>query len=210
MTIVDVLARRGRWPTDDDAESREILSWLVVASLLEGHAELGVAETHPGTAGEFDCLSVYDRTRLDRGPLVDIDRNGTVHISPLDGGASVWDDFWSDCATDGPVAVAGRLRMRSHLGAPHLHGGLEAFAVSQMARRLLKLHVSAIDGHWECRNGIADSSAGPQRRIDLFRQYPAALDRLLSAPAHPLGDSAYHFWFLLRDGVPVSCIDTFH
>lgn len=211
MTIADVLTRRARWPSDaDDPESREILSWLVVAAILEGHAELSVAETHPGNPGEYDCLSVYDHTRLDRGPIVDLDRTGAVHIAPLDGGASTWDDFWADCATDGPMAAAGRLRMRAHLGAPHLHDGLEAFAISQVARRMLKLHISGIDGHWECRNGIADSSNGPERRIDLFRQFPAALDRLLAAPEHPLGDRAYHFWFLLRNGVPVSCTDTFH
>ena len=74
MTIADALTQRGRWPDVADESGREILSWLVVASLLETHADLGVVETHPGHPGEYDCLSVYDRTRMDRGPILDLDR----------------------------------------------------------------------------------------------------------------------------------------
>ena len=209
MTIADVLTHRGRWPSSADAPGREVLSWLVVAALLEGHAELGVVETHPGAPGEYDCLSVYDRTRLDRGPLIDIDRNGIAHLAPLGGGAEEWPEFWAECSDDGPVAMAGRIRLRARLGAPHRHDGAEAFTVSQIARRLLKLHVAGIDGRWECRSGVNDSSSGSERRMDLFLQLPAAAERLAAAPPHPLGDSANGFWFLLRDGVPVSCLDTF-
>lgn len=209
MTIADALTQRGKWPDVADESGREILSWLVVASLLETHADLGVVETHPGHPGEYDCLSVYDRTRMDRGPILDLDRLGVAHIAPLAGGADTWDDFWTDCAQEGPVAVTGRLRMRAGLGAPQAHSGAEAFAVSQIARRLLKLHLSNIEGTWECRNGVADASGGPERRLDLFAQLPAAAERLESAPPHPLGDPAYSFWFLLRDGVAVSCLDTF-
>lgn len=209
-TIADVLTHRGRWPSASDAPGREALSWLVVATLLEGHAELGVVETHPGSPGEYDCLSVYDRTRLDRGPVLDLDRSGAGHIAPLDGGADTWDDIWSACAEDGPVSVAGRLRMRARLGPPRAHDGTEAATASQIARRLLKLHVASIDGRWECRNGVADSSAGSERRMDLFMQLPAAAERLAAAPEHPLGDPAHGFWFLLRDGAPVSCLDVFH
>lgn len=210
MTIAEVVTRRGRWPGADASEGREVLSWLVVATLLEGHADLGVVETHPGTPGERDCLSVYDRTRPERGPLVDIDRRGVAHITASDGDAVVWDDFWGECSSDGPIAVAGRLRLRCRLPPPRPHGGVEAFAVSQIARRLLKLHVAGIGGAWECRNGVADSSVGQERRYWMFSQMPGAIDRLAAAPAHPLGDPAHHFWFLLRDDVPVSCIDTFH
>ncbi|MBS1837487.1 MAG: hypothetical protein JST64_07290 [Actinobacteria bacterium] len=210
MTIAEVVNRRGRWPTGDAADGREVLSWLVVASLLEGDVDLGVAETHPGPPGERDCLSVYDRTCPERGPILDLDRLGAAHIAPLDGSGAIWDSFWVECAEDGPVAVAGRLRLRCRLRTPRQHNGIESFAVSQIARRLLKLYVARIDGSWECRNGVADSSAGQERRISLFRQMPAAMDRLTSAPSHQLGDPAHHFWFLLRDGVPVSCIDTFH
>jgi hypothetical protein len=209
MTIADVLTHRGRWPTGTDAAEREVLSWLVVAALLEGHAELGVVETHPGMPGEFDCLTVYDRTRLDRDPLIDIDRNGHAHLAPLDGGAEEWLDFWDECAEDGPVALAGRLRLRTRLGPPRPHDGAEAFTVGQIARRLFKLHISGIDGVWECRNGVADSSFGSERRMDLFDQVPAATERLAEAPPHPLGDAAHGFWFLLRDGVPVSCLDIY-
>ncbi|MCC6185503.1 MAG: hypothetical protein IT194_12685, partial [Microthrixaceae bacterium] len=51
MTIADALTSRGRWPVVADPAGREVLSWLVVASLLEAHAELGVVETHPGYDG---------------------------------------------------------------------------------------------------------------------------------------------------------------
>ncbi len=210
MTIADALLQRGRWPTVADAGGREVLSWLVAASLLEGHHELGVVETHPGHPGEYDCLSIYDRTRMDRGPILDLDRRGAVHIAPLAGGADSWSDFWTDCAQEGPVAAAADLRARAGLDQPALHGGAEAFAVAQIARRLLKLHVAGIGGAWECRNGVADSSDGPQRRTELFLMVPAAAERLDTAPPHVLGDPAYGFWFLLRDGVPVSCLDTFH
>lgn len=210
MTIADALTSRGRWPIVADPAGREVLSWLVVASLLEAHAELGVVETHPGYEGEYDCLSVYDRTRLDRGPLLDLDRNGVAHIAPLAGGADTWPDVWDRCAEDGPVVVAGGLRARVGLGAPCAHGGRESHTASQIARRLLKLHLSEIPGTWSCRNGIADSSRGPERRLGLFAEVPAGMERLAAAPTHPLGDPAYAFWFLLRDGVPISCLDTFH
>lgn len=209
MTIADALTHRGRWPSASDAPGREVLSWLVVAALLEGHAELGVVETHPGQPGTFDCLSVYDRNRLDRGPLLDINRVGHVYLAPLDGGASEWRDFWDVCDDDGPVTLAGRLRTRVHLGPPAEHDGAEAFTVGQIARRLLKLHVAGIGGRWECRNGVEDSSLGSRRRIELFEQLPAAIERLGDAPPHPLGDPANGFWFLMRDGVPVSCLDIF-
>ena len=210
MTIADALTHRGRWPSVADAAGREVLSWLVVASLLESHAELGLVETHPGRPGEYDCLSVYDRSRTDRGPLVDLDRRGAAHVAPIAGGADTWSDFWSDCAADGPVSVAATLGRRIGLSDPVPHPGAEAFTVSQIARRLLKLHLSEIEGTWECRNGVADSSDGPERRAELFAVVPAAVERLAAAPSHTLGDPAYGFWFLLRDGVPVSCLDTFH
>lgn len=210
MTIAEALAHRGHWPACPDASGREVLSWLVVASLLETHAELGVVETHPGHADEYDCLSVYDRNHVERGPIFDLDRNGSAHIAPVDGGAETWDDFWDRCVEDGPVAVVGRLRMRARLGPPQPHGGTEAFTVSQIARRLLKLSVTGIDGLWECRNGMEDRSSGPVRRMDLFGQLPAAAERLEAAPPHLMGDPAYSFWFLLRDGVAISCLDTFH
>lgn len=210
MTIADALVTRGRWPTEVDDMGRETLSWLVVAALLEGHPELGVVETHPGTADEYDCLSVYDRNRIERGPVLDLDRNGAAHLAPFHGGAETWHDFWTECSGEGPMSMAGRLRMRLGLGPQHQHDGTEAYTISQIARRLLKLHVSGIGGHWERRNGMADSSNGAERRMELFWQLPAAAERLFAAPQHVLGDPAYGFWFLIRDGVAVSCLDTFH
>lgn len=209
VTIADALTHRGQWPDSSEAPGREVLSWLVIAALLEGHAELGVVETHPGQPGTFDCLSVFDRTRLDRGPILDINRNGYAHIAPLDGGAAEWRDFWDVCGEEGPVTIAGHLRARARLGQPANHDGPEAFIVGQIARRLLKLHVAGIGGRWECRNGVEDSSLGDRRRIELFQQLPAAIERLAAAPPHPLGDQAFGFWFLLRDSVPVSCLDIY-
>ncbi len=208
-SIAEALSTRGLWLSSGEVPGRETLSWLVVAAMLEDGKDLGVVETHPGPPGEYDCLSVYDRTRLDRGPILDLDRNGTAHIAPLDGGADHWDGVWDFCATEGPVAVANQIWMRAGLGEPMSHRGLEAATAAQIARRLLKLHTAEIAGVWECRNGVADSSTGSERRMELFQQLPAGVERLAAAPAHPLGDPAYGFWFLMRDGVPVSCIDIF-
>ena len=105
MTIADALTSRGRWPVVADPAGREVLSWLVVASLLEAHAELGVVETHPGYDGEYDCLSVYDRTRLDRGPLLDLDRNGVESPGTDRSGQGIGDDGGLERALGGRGGV---------------------------------------------------------------------------------------------------------
>lgn len=207
MTPTELLAHQ--IPTGDllARAERELASWVIVADLLADHPDLGVVETHPGHPGEYDCLSVYSRERLDRPPLLDLNRNGAAHLAPLSGGADTWVEVWDACAEYGPVEVARQLGERLGLGEPVVHSGTEAETVGQLARRLVKLREARIDGFWECRNGIEDSSAGPRRRLEWFEQVPAGIERLESAPEGVFGDAAYGFWFLLRDGVPVSCLD---
>lgn len=209
MPSSDLLSHRTFTPGSFARTDRELASWVIVATILGGHRTLGVVETHPGHPGEYDCLSVYDRARTDRPPLLDLDRLGSAYLAPVGGGASQWAEVWEACEQDGPVAVAQEICDRVGLPEPSPHDGIEASTINQLARRMLKLHEANIAGAWECRNGVADSSEGARRRIELFEQVPAGLERLASAPESVLGDPAHGFWFLLRDGVPVSCLDVF-
>ncbi len=67
----------------------------------------------------------------------------------------------------------------------------------------------AYDVHaWECRNGYRDSSeyCGV---ADFFSQFPQAQERLKIALADDiLRQPAYRFWFLLKAGSPIMCLET--
>lgn len=59
----------------------------------------------------------------------------------------------------------------------------------------------------ECRNGQMDSSGSEDQvhRERWFEGFPTALDlrHHLDRAASPFGNPNYHFWFVLRRGVPV-------
>ncbi|MGZ0172752.1 MAG: TY-Chap2 family putative peptide chaperone [Planctomycetales bacterium] len=64
---------------------------------------------------------------------------------------------------------------------------------------------------WECRSGFLDSSGfeGCIIRTKLFDAFPGAEERLqVRTEDDFLENSAYRFWFILRNSEPVLCLET--
>lgn len=64
--------------------------------------------------------------------------------------------------------------------------------------------------YWECKSGYQDSSVdGYGQRTALYKNYPEALKRSsIKKKTDFLGITDYNFWFILKDGKPICCLET--
>ncbi|MCA9178439.1 MAG: hypothetical protein KDB14_28460, partial [Planctomycetales bacterium] len=76
-------------------------------------------------------------------------------------------------------------------------------------REFLTHTVGRLD-HWECRNGYCDTSGyGGGKREEWFARFPVDhTERPLGLPTEGELDSAYGYWFLLKNEEPAICLTT--
>ena len=185
-----------------------VLSWRLVAELWRRFPDrFRLIETHPG-GGQYDCLSL-----VTRGPepvtVLDVNRVGSLHVTGAGGAAGgSWRD-WPDriLGSSGPEFLDEVTRALG-LTVPRR---LPASTPSTVAYRFVAEFLTHSVGRreaWECRNGYCDTSGwGGGPREDWFSRLPhvPVAERPPRAAAF-LGEPAYHYWFLLREGVPELCL----
>lgn len=175
----------------------EALSWRLATELLRRHAgELRLVEAHGG-GGQYDELRVYPRNG--HGPfVVSLNRPGSAHFSR--GGP--WTGIWADAlAAEDPKLIVDELERRAGLvSGAHLPAATPDVLTFRVISVLLS--TAAFErGRWEVRSGYADTSDGSSVRSDLFEPFPSCRGRLSERdPGDLLGEPAYRFWFLVRNG----------
>ncbi len=184
-------------------QQRELLSWQLVAALLERLPDAEVFETHPG-GGQYDCLTVrlVRDPKVPEGPvrLVDVNREGSVHASPDGYGSASPVVTFVDLEHGLSLAEAAELTVTRLLGTTVTPAAADGPAEARRVRALTALLASGVGrrgGHWECRSGFLDTSGGVGCRIreEWFTVFPdRAVELGVSEPT-----AAAQTWFILQD-----------
>jgi|GEM_PF-950213 len=187
----------------------ENASWEAAARLTRRHPQLLLFESHQG-GGTADALTFVDRDRPDWSRCISLNREGSAHISPFTTTGSNtkrWPTLWAAWIADPDRALL-ELESRAVLRTPTS----PAPTIAAACYRLMANTITAAgeQSRWEWRNGMEDTSGyGGGVREHHFRSFEDAKARLGEREPDDLYDNpAYRFWFLLKDGDPLACIET--
>jgi hypothetical protein len=188
----------------------EFLSWKVVSGLLRRHPrKFRVIETHPG-GGQYDCLALIDSHDQ---IAAEFNRRGRLHIHKRRGRSlgtprpiEIWDELISaDKFTDVLDHVSDALGLRNPARLPP---STPSVIIYRFVAALLSTTVLR-RSQWECRNGFLDTSGYDDGVVSHFEAFPNTQEHLSRKRNDDvLGQPAYRFWFILRDGQAQLCLET--
>jgi hypothetical protein len=187
----------------------EIASWRIVSELFRRYpSTFRLIETHPG-GGLYDCLSLYDAGMRH---IADFNRQGRFHVfNRFDQGKAlsepleIWDHMIN---AEDPRTVLDQISTMMGLPVPGKlpHSQPDTIAFRWIASFLT--HAAFGREKWECRNGVLDTSGFGGGIRPFFEMFPDANKRLdVSMPTDLLSTSAYRFWFIIRNEVPLLCVE---
>jgi hypothetical protein len=170
-------------------------------------------EAHP-SGGLSDCLVLMTKTE---NPTFAIDVNrggGSVHIHKhafgVDGDMIIHSDWMSKMLGETPKNYIDEIANETRLAQPDkLPSSTPTTITYRYISDFLTHSVSRVET-WYCLNGFNDSSGHVGGvRDQLFKQFPALHDRDVLRQCPPRhGHYEYNYWFLVRNGDPVLCLDT--
>ncbi len=182
----------------------EIASWRIVSELFRRYpGRFTLIETHPG-GGQYDCLTLFQQERK----IADFNRAGRFHVfdgpgkeRPLE----LWDMMAQDSDTQGPLDL-----VCSSLGL-EVPAKLPPSTPEVLVYRFIAAFLSQASfqkDRWECRNGMLDTSGYGGGPVDeYFTPFPAVREHLKKTlPDDFLNEPAYRYWFILKNGNPVICL----
>jgi hypothetical protein len=179
-------------------------SWWIASELVRRHPHLRIVETHPG-GGQYDCLTLIDRSEGAVRAVVDLNRVGRMHVPGTDGAEPL--DWAAALAANGGHDVVRALEAACGLPTPRTAppSGPAVLCYRIIARVLTSL----VDQRhaWDVRNGEIDSSGGSGRRPELD-EFPSVVESMRHVrPDDLFGEPAYRFWLLMRDADAVAVLD---
>jgi len=193
----------------------ETASWRIVSELTRRYPErFRLIETHPAD-GTYDCLSLHTKDTINIFHIADFNRPGSFHVFHKFGqdhdpehveSFEIWQRMvHTDDMKEVLDDVARKLGLEPRKVPPS--------SPEVLVYRFIAAFLShAVFGRekWECRNGFYDSSgySGCSVRSE-FEQFPGAQERLqVKLDNDFLGQPAYRFWFLIKNGKPLVCFET--
>lgn len=182
------------------------ISWRIVTELWRRFPdEFLLLETHPG-GGQYDCLSFYLRQNCHQSVL-QINRGGSLHVR-LGNDVESYPD-WCERMLIDPVTYLDEITRSIGYEVP---SPLPSSTPATLAFRYISeilTHTIGRREHWECRNGFLDSSGWEGgKREDWFALFPTTESETAAQLPERSLDPAYAYWFLLKNGDPVLCLDT--
>ena len=193
----------------------EAASWRIVSELIRRHPDrFKLIETHPG-GGTYDCLSLHSKSTAKLFHIADFNRPGSFHVFHRFGhdndpehieSFEIWQRMMrTDNMKDVLDDVCSRIGLKPRKVPPS--------TPEVLVYRFIAAFLShAVFGReeWECRNGFFDSSGYSDCSVrSEFEQFPGAQERLqVRLDDDLLGEAAYRFWFLLKNGKPKVCFET--
>ncbi|MCK5862705.1 MAG: hypothetical protein KAH38_09485 [Candidatus Hydrogenedentes bacterium] len=200
-----------------DEQLNDNLSWRVMCEVMRyAPGRFILLETHPG-GGMYDCLSLYDKEGTH---FVDFNRAGRIHfwtilrgdtllpnnniIDPIDYKREIQKGVSSKEIVD---------KICEAIDVPYQKKHPQSDTTVIMMRYIAAFMSHAAFGiyRWTCQNGYYDSSGllGSQIQHEFFLKFPLASQSLSSYDRSRTSfDTAYHFWFLCRNGKPRLCLNT--
>ena len=188
-------------------------SWRFVAEFWRRYpSKFDLIETHP-CSGMYDCLTLRTKDRQPQTAL-SLNRAGSLHVWPealeqADKQSNAYQDWLPSMLGPEPSRFLDNVANDLRLSIPKK---LPASTPETIVYRFIAEFLAHAIGRretWDCRNGMHDTSGWcGGKQLEWFRKF-AELDvgeKLKHAPA--LGsECAYSFWFLLKDGEPLICVD---
>ena len=191
----------------------EILSWRFVTEILRRFpSKFSIIEAHP-CSGQYDCLVLSPKDRVEFA--IDVNRGGGsvhVHQSALGIGDDtlLYSDWLENMLGDNPVSFLDKISRDARLEIPHkLPLSTPEVITYRFISEFLTHSIGRLE-KWECRNGYFDSSMYSAVNQGWFSSFPKLRDYTEVRDLEWSSDEsyAYNFWFLLKNGTPMLCLDT--
>jgi hypothetical protein len=155
---------------------------------------------HPG-GGSYDVLALWSPGAK---PIIQLNRNGTLHAGPADKTVATWADA---VAANGPHDLVKRLEQASghemrRQAPPSTPRTLSYRFISGVLTGLVNSRYE-----WDARNEFLDSSGDEAELRGYLRAFPAAVETRKSVPR--LGifhEPESHFWALLANEHPIALV----
>lgn len=185
----------------------EALSWRLITELWRRFPDrFALLETHPG-GGQYDCLSLAE---YNQGlcSILDINRAGSVHVH-FGRNPQSWSNWTDRMLADSSSFLDD---IETAIGLIHSMP-LPSSTPTTIAIRFVCEFLTHTLGrleHWECRNGFCDTSGyGGGKREAFFSCFPGiATEPRPKTFADGNLKQAYLYWFILKSGEPLLCLDT--
>lgn len=189
----------------DEPARRFVLaqSWWIASEIVRRRPHLRIIETQPG-GGQYDCLTVYSFAGGQATPLMNLNRNGSMHVhSANDFESLTWDAATS--AKGGHDIVRKLEQASGYTISKKAPASGPAVLTYRVIARVLTSLVD--DRHsWDARNGQIDSAGSERSEL---RSFPTVVEGLRDKrPTDLFGIPAYRYWILLRDAEPLAVLDT--
>lgn len=193
-----------------------VQSWFIASELIRRHPKLKLIQTYPHW-GVHDCLSICDVASQSPTILIELARTKFIWVrSAADQDAShiEWIEtlrVQSSANADDPHSVLKRIEALAGLHAPsRTPVSTPAVLTHRVSARTLSLLMND-RSRWDVQNEFYDaddSTMGSARRhwTDSFPTAARSIEDVRSDDL--LGNPAYRYWALLRDGAPVAILDT--
>lgn len=186
------------------ASVREALSWRLATEIFRrAPKRFSIIEMHPG-GGQYDCLTLWGLA--ESSGLVQINRAGSllIHCDPFEEGQP-WDQL---ILAGKSMQLVDKICAAIDLRVPD---PLPKTTADTLTFRFISEFLSHTTGRlerWECRNGFCDTSGyGGGKREELFSAFPH-IQPLPNSVAREAFSDDYYYWFLLKGGEPMACLDT--
>ncbi|MDA7859224.1 hypothetical protein N9Z47_01005 [bacterium] len=191
------------------SKNKEIMSWRLAVELWRRFpTQFKLIETHPG-GGMYDCLTFW--YLQGQGSRLQINREGSIHLSPgSNNRAKSWPDWVEQMFADRNLQLLDEIGNALELKTPQrLPRSTPTTIVFRFIAEFLTHSFGRLE-KWECRNGFHDTSGySGGIREDWFERFPTIeLDKKALDTTGSSFNQAYDYWFLLRDGVPMICLNT--
>jgi len=169
-------------------------------------------EAHPG-GGQYDCLVLLTKGKNPKF-AIDVNRGGSVHIHKnafgLGDDITLHSDWLSRMLQPTSAEFLNEIAQEARIVPPKQ---LPASTPVTIVYRFISDFLTHSTGRlekWECRNGYEDTSGyGGGQRHYLFEKFPGLRKEEILRQTEPFyGKYEYNFWFLLKNDVPVLCLDT--
>ena len=185
----------------------ETLSWRLLTEFWRRFPDrYALIEMHPG-GGQYDCLSLAECKHGLQSVLA-VNRGGSVHVHHGRCPQS-WSDWTDRMLADGNGFLN---EIEAAIGLNHPTPVPSSTPTTVTFRFICEFLTHAIGRleRWECRNGFCDTSGdGGGKREEFFKCFPQLSVNLPTVEfANGRIDSAYLYWFLLRNNEPQVCVDT--
>jgi hypothetical protein len=199
---------------ETNRQLEEIMSWRFITEFWRRFPKhFYLIEGHPG-GGQYDCLVLMTRGKNSPRFAIDVNRGGgSVHIHMnafgLGDDMTLHSDWLSRMLQPTPKfldEIAQEVRL---VPPKHLPTSTPTTIVYRFISDFLTHTMGRLE-RWECRNGYLDTSGdGGGKRHHLFEKFPGLRKEENLRKIEPFyGEYAYNFWFLLKNDVPVLCLDT--